>query len=265
MKYAQFIIFFLVTIFSCDDSGAEFGSDDIGDLSMENGERTVVFTEKIDMETLATRDEKIMCVELVEPGKAFYITVVDYWHYDLSLRGSDSRVLDGPYRLDALMKFPSNPPEFYNFNLQFLNQDLGFLYGYEVGFGYFPFLLKTTDGGQSFQRVLFKKGKGRCPFLKHSFFMFDKQNGIAITNWASKAIFHYQITSDGGDTWEKRAFDTGRSDITVYNADRRLTSVFTVDGEITTVIASSTESLSTKGKDLVLKSEDFGETFRILK
>jgi hypothetical protein len=110
--------------------------------------------------------------------------------------------------LKKVVASTGNPVEHIHF--QFLDKNLGFIYGNEVGYGIWPFLAKTTDGGTSWQKVLFEEKEYGPQLLQQNFYMFNQKRGILIYGSTimdkllqkKQRVFQYYLTQDGGSTWK---------------------------------------------------------------
>lgn len=183
--------------------------------------------------------------------------------YELSLFGKDNELISKTV-LNEHIRSNSNPIE--ALYMQFISVNTGFIYGYEHGFGFFPKLYKTVDGGKTWNSVLFEAIKPICPLSKSSFHMFNQKQGIIIVNPAKYQVgkeyhqnhFDYFITNDGGLTWEKKSLDLTNQNIEVVNYEDSIQSIFKQNGTIVSIISKD-------DKTVVLRSDDFGATFKVLK
>lgn len=160
--------------------------------------------------------------------------------------------------------------------IHFISVNTGFVYGYESGYGEFPMLYKTTDGGKTWNRRLFKEQESLCSINEDNFHMFNQKQGIMIVNPSfyiadekkyNEQHFDYFITNDGGLTWKKKKVDLTSYNIYVHNREHNdyayytsewMKNMYKKEGTIVSII-------SNKNKTIVLCSDDFGESFRVLK
>ena len=108
-------------------------------------------------------------------------------------------------------------------NVQFVDRQVGFLYGFELGYGYFPFLFRTADGGRSWtSSAPHKKGDPgwSYPFRRSDFFMFDGSRGIALTGGNDDTGLRYFITTDSGVSWTKKEFKLSRPALRQWSHSR---------------------------------------------
>jgi hypothetical protein len=209
-------------------------------------------------------DEELICVEIIDSVRAYYLTWREFSSYELTLRCNNDSILEGPYRIDSLLGFEGVSPQYFRFNLQFLDEHFGFIYGHSMQYGDYPFLLKTVNGGESFTRVLFEENKVGVPLLESSFFMFNQQQGIAITNWADESNFHYQLTNDGGESWEEIVIELGTEGIRILNFDGMMDALFSTNGSVTVIITNEAHGKNKDDKLVILRSVNFGKTFEVL-
>ena len=178
-------------------------------------------------------------------------------------------------KLDGIVYSTGNPTEELHF--QFTDSKNGFIYGNEMGYGYWPFLFKTSDGGRHWNRILFKEVQSGTELFKDHFYMFDKQRGILIHNVDNvkrklgKEIkyFQYYLTNDGGSTWTKRTFRLKQAKgLRIENNPYFMNCSFNNKGEVEVQILRPPWAVAEgkrKVKDrlsLLLKSEDFGKNFK---
>lgn len=187
---------------------------------------------------------------------------------------TDENILKIAYRLDSTFQNTGNPKE--NLSFQFLNPKTGFAYGNEVGYGVWPFLYKTTDGGETWTNLFFEDHQYGDPLMKEHFFMFDENRGILIqkhwvkTNFLLRAPngrFYYYITKDGGQTWKKKSKKLKTMNPRYENDDHFLKCEFNSKGEVSIYIlrppwASGPDKREIKERILLeLRSDDFGNHF----
>lgn len=177
-------------------------------------------------------------------------------------------------RLDTIIYSTGNPKA--ELHLQFTDSLNGFIFGNEMGYGYWPFLFKTTNGGKNWERKLFKPSEGGVPILKDNFFMFDTQRGILIQNrnnvkqllnGKTKVSLVYYLTKDGGETWTEKSFPLKTRNIRLENSEYFLKCAYTKNGEINIQVLRPPWA-SPKGKreakdriTVTLNSKDYGLSF----
>jgi hypothetical protein len=182
-------------------------------------------------------------------------------------------------RLDSIVYSTGNPLE--NISMQFATEQLGFIVGNEMGYGYWPFVFRTTDGGLTWERQLFKDHEYGAPIYKEHFNMFNKQQGILIHNTDpidrirsdKKGLFlRYYLTKDGGKTWHKKKVKIAAKVIyRVENNPAFLHCTYEPNGKITVLILKAPwDAVSGKRSVadrtlMTLVSEDYGETFSKIK
>lgn len=164
---------------------------------------------------------------------------------------------------DSVLMSSGNPIE--NINIHFLDAQYGFIFGNECGYAFYPFILKTENGGKSWKRVLFEKGTIGPPLISDNFFMFDKDKGITIGNWNDESKFTYYLTTDGGESWKKKAFNIKNKDFRTMNVSRLQSVVFNESGKITVILFDIDLQQHRDNSVMILKSSDFGRNFEIVK
>ncbi|MFM2017726.1 MAG: Photosynthesis system assembly factor [Bacteroidota bacterium] len=147
--------------------------------------------------------------------------------------------------------------------LEFVNRKIGFLYGNSLMYGYYPFVYRTEDGGHNwtFYTVgdLKKDASLMGPALTH-LHMFDDKHGIILWQMGVTQQF-YSLTSDGGATWQQHEFrlsglcKSGRLSHVAFAGESGITLVYLV----TNIVGGSDNDTE------IMKSDDYGKTFRRLK
>lgn len=186
------------------------------------------------------------------------------------LNGTDTFTL----KIDSIIRSTGNPKE--NIHLFFTDAQHGFIYGNEMGYGFWPFLFKTDDGGKHWERKLFKPYQGGTEINQDNFYMFDNKRGILIYNTdnrvkfveGTKQYFKYYITDDGGDTWKKKKLKLKHAQgLRIENNHYFMHCSFTSKGEVTAKILRAPWA-SARGKReikdrirLIISSKDFGHHF----
>lgn len=229
---------------------------------------SITFYGQVDVEVKTTRTT--IQRQQMEKGHYYHLdklmsksSIIGNPTYELSLFGKDNQLISKT-TLNNHIYTMSNPIE--ALFMKFISVNTGFIYGYEHGFGYFPILYKTTDAGKTWARVLFEKNETLCPLYKDSFHMFNQKQGIAIVNPIfllskkeySKNNFDYFITNDGGLTWEKKSLVLKAQNIEISNFNGSIKTFFKKNGTVISIISNIKNTI-------VLRSDDFGATFRLLK
>lgn len=149
--------------------------------------------------------------------------------------------------------------------LYFPNRNLGFLYGkFAVSGPYLyssnPFILRTEDGGKKWELYLPPIGDG---IARNDFFMFNEKQAILMpVSLGYDGKLPYLVSSDGGKTWEQKTVEPGQNQFGLFSVS------FTADGTCTLVISYGSgkrENDNDQGHTMVLRSENYGRTFRVLK
>lgn len=151
-------------------------------------------------------------------------------------------------------------------NIFFVDESLGFIYGYITGFAHYPFLFKTEDAGKTWNATGFNTYPYEdfiigTPLRKSDFFMFNKEQGILLCNWGGEPILKYKLTNDGGETWESKSYELNEKDFRILNAPEYLSAIYSVNGEVTIIIQNRDFDMGRNNKVAIIRSSDFGETF----
>ena len=101
--------------------------------------------------------------------------------------------------------------------------------------------------------------------IEDNFFMFDSNRGILIYNWNSESIFHYYTTDNGGEDWVHRTTNTKDKDIRIIDHEEFMTTIFSIEGTVTTTILVPNFDEDTVVEAMVLHSKNFGKSFKIKK
>ncbi len=202
--------------------------------------------------------EVIMQVQIIDSNQDIHL-ILNNNEYHLIVV-NDKKVIKDKIEIPAL----NTPGEIENISIQFINENLGYIYGNTVAYTFYPFILKTIDGGKSWNKILFNKELIQVPLLKDNFFMFDSLKGIAVTNWNSSPNFIYYLTKDGGNSWEKKSVKMKDKSIRILNSENFTNSFYSKSGEITILIKNPNFENNETKKLVIIRSDDFGENFRIL-
>lgn len=100
----------------------------------------------------------------------------------------------------------------HNLNMHMVDSATFYLYGEEMGYGFFPFVFRSTDAGQHWERVLFVTNDeilDRMDFrmVENSLVMFDSLHGVLMQAQVGKGDkLHLKIleTKDGWKTTRER-------------------------------------------------------------
>ncbi len=176
--------------------------------------------------------------------------------------------------LDSIIYSSNNYYE--HINMQFVSEKIGFIYGNEQGYGQWPFLFKTIDGGQHWKRLLFEPYELGINIAADHFYMFNEQQGILIYNYnkqdrltfQTNTKLRYLLTQDGGDTWKEYTKKLSRKNVTVTNIYYRLNCTYNSNGQVkVNILRAPWEAAKGKRsiKDrtiIILESNDFGRKFK---
>ncbi len=181
------------------------------------------------------------------------------------------------FRLDKEFVSTGNPKE--NLSFQIVDNVTAFAYGNEVGYGIWPFLYKTSDGGKSWQKIFFSEKQYGEPIMKEHFYMFDKSRGILIHRYAPKKskffdlespkknTFTYFLTKDGGETWKRKYIKLNSKWLRYENHEQVMLCSYAPQGEVViTILQPVWNAIQNKRsiedrKLYELRSEDFGKHF----
>lgn len=148
-------------------------------------------------------------------------------------------------------------------NIFFVNELIGFIYGYVTGYGFEQFLFRTDDSGKTWATL--NDIQARHPLRRCDFFMFNEKQGILLSNWNNEPNFNYSITTDGGKIWTQRSFKLSIKNFRILNSDRYLNTVFSVDGLCTIIFTNPDFENNKSNKVIILQSKNFGQDFYELK
>jgi hypothetical protein len=144
--------------------------------------------------------------ERISPGYDFVLIDAAYLNDDV-LYLQIARKIDGEslkyiLKYNADKTWESVPVEKSMEGFYFINEDVGFAYGgyrdYDTPMSYFPYIIKTTDGGRNWRVCLDSSASIHTRLYDMDFY--DEQNGLAVgsTNGLLR-------TTDGGETWIEQA------------------------------------------------------------
>lgn len=155
---------------------------------------------------------------------------------------------------------------FFNYGglpqIDFVDRNLGFLYGTAMVYAYYPFVYRTTDGGHTWTFYTYKElaeARGIMGMQLEHFHMFDDKHGIILWSWDAVSQ-HYSLTSDGGATWKHHSFllpSVGKCvqlDHVTFTGVSNVTLVY--------VVSDCKDSKSSDTR--IMKSENYGKSFRRL-
>lgn len=196
-----------------------------------------------------------------------------YGNDSLYLRFTDQHLnIQAEYSLSTINTMLKNENPISEISIRFVDRSHGFIYGFLTGYMFYPFLFRTEDGGKTWYNT---KGLGTypdekfpvvgVPLRREHFMMFDKHAGFMATNWNNGGSFNYMLTNDGGRTWQKKSFKLSDPLTIVPNDNQHRTMYYSVEGKITVVIARQHESDQSKSSVIILRSDDFGHSFREMK
>ena len=87
--------------------------------------------------------------------------------------------------------------------IHFISVNTGFVYGYESGYGEFPMLYKTTDGGKTWAPRMLGYASLHNLILKDIAFIDETTGWICAYDVAKRTSVIY-VTADGGESWKKQ-------------------------------------------------------------
>lgn len=178
----------------------------------------------------------------------------------LILRGTNGTEIK---RVDLKPQIRSTGNPINNISMQFVDAKTGFIYGNEVGYGIWPFVFKTTDGGTSWERVALDAKTYGPEIARDQFRMVDCNNGILLGNQQGETTITWHTTSDGGDTWKEHSLKPGKP----YDRIRGSLHIALSDEATGAVTLEYREPKWRKPEaDFLfrLQSMDFGKTFELL-
>ena len=188
------------------------------------------------------------------------------WHY---LKNVSDTYHQKDYDIQPLLDSTCHGWPTQSVNIFFVNENLGFLYGSTIGYGYCSYMFRTSNGGKNWQTVYLDHKDRVAPSFREALFMFDENRGMALA-YILEGKLHYYLTSDGGLTWKRQKIKV--SDIKFasnsHDVDGYLKPYYSINGSVL-LIGTKTKSVGWPGKQshdyTVFKSENFGENFRVMK
>jgi hypothetical protein len=221
----------------------------------------VVIRETVDSSQKYPMRRYKLCFEHAYWGEDNYSS---YYIYDIDSIMDEARrkycLKDG----DTLTDLSSS---FFNYGglpqIEFVNRELGFMYGTSMAYAYYPFVYRTADGGHTWTFYTYKElaeAQGIMGMPLEHFHMFDDKHGIIL--WTRDELSqHYSLTSDGGATWKHHSFllpSVGKCvglDHVSFAGTSSVTLVYIVSD------CKDSKSADTK----IMKSGNYGRTFSQLK
>ncbi|MCC2547658.1 hypothetical protein LJY25_14480 [Hymenobacter sp. BT175] len=151
-----------------------------------------------------------------------------------------------------------------NVNIFFVNNQLGFLYGSTIGYGYCSFTYRTVDGGKSWTRVMLDAQQRADAAYRDALFMFNEKQGIILA-YLLKGRLTYYLTADGGLSWTEKCLPILAQEISghAHGLGTYLQPFYSKSGSI--VLVTKQEVGLAPVSFTVFRSEDFGQSFRIMK
>lgn len=140
--------------------------------------------------------------------------------------------------------------------LCFINRNLGFMYGTEMSYAFYPYVYRTEDGGKSWKLFTSKELGAQLPLNGQSFHMYNEKDGIIV--WGSQPDkLLYSLTADGGLSWQANTRWIGKG--------ARLDDItYTING-VTLTYSVNGGPEKTPEKTIVIRSTDYGKSFMELK
>lgn len=208
------------------------------------------------------QQDSILQVEQTSSRRFIYLTVAKpdkekgtSWRFLLRTYKDEVETI---YSLDSIQRstchgwFPEHR------NIQFVNDSVGFFYGTAIGYGYCAFVFRTDNGGRTWQQLHITK-ESYYTIAPHQFYMFNEQQGIALAR-LSKDTMSYYLTDDGGRTWQSHNIS-----LNGLQHEGFLRPVYSADGNVVFVVERPFHKGRTSKIYGVLRSQDHGKTFKVLK
>lgn len=221
----------------------------------------VVLRETVDSSQKYPARSHKLCFEHAYWGEDNYNS---YYIYDMDSIMDEAQRKYRSHERDTLTDYNSS---FFNYGglpqIEFVNRELGFMYGTSLVYAFYPFVYRTADGGHTWTFFTYKElaeaGSIMGMPLEH-FHMFDEKHGIIL--WSRDAVSqHYSLTSDGGATWKHHSFllpSVGKCvglDHVSFTGTASVTLVY--------IVSDCKDSKSSDTK--IMKSGNYGRTFSQLK
>ncbi len=126
----------------------------------------------------------------------------------------DGKEVDYPLSaLDSTQNCAGWPVE--NVSILFVNDQLGFLYGTTIGYGFCSFTYRTVNGGKSWTRTLVDARQRADAAYRDALFMFNEKQGIILARLL-KGRLDYYLTTDGGMSWTPKQLTIFGPDVSTH-------------------------------------------------
>jgi hypothetical protein len=144
-------------------------------------------------------------------------------------------------------------------NIYFIDNTTGFIYGNEKGYGAYPFVLRTNDGGKSWKAMdsLVWGGHG---IQREDFAFLGKQYLFILLpeiDWRNK--IHYAVSYDLGEHWVKKIIVIENNNYELYGCGVQASQ----NGVIT--LTAFMSKVNDTEKHIIFQSRDYGNSFRVYK
>jgi len=243
-------ILLLLTIFSGNVAHSQ-NTDTLDKIlqvqTSEDGDVFDLLQKNIDYDSLANQQPLVWYIKcLTEQGQKSATILLDTMTMGWGYHGRSD-----------LFKGPGGV---YTPSIFFLNKNIGFVYGSFKAYGDKPFILRTVNGGKSWQKTDslphciygIRRGDFSMMDTQHGFFFLPHQYGV-------EDSVSYFITKNQGQTWQQKRIPLNVKDYDVVKYDV----LFDKYGQITIVVYLM--NATNLNKFIIFQSTNFGETFSILK
>lgn len=141
--------------------------------------------------------------------------------------------------------------------INFMNRDQGFIYGNRMGYGFNPFVLRTTNGGVSWHKM--DSLPMNTELWKDNFFIYQKRGFMLLTQYWNlyDGKIEYYLTNNFGASWERKVIKIKDADYSIYHCDIQ----FSRTGLITITAHMRKKKDHSSLKRILLQSQDYGENF----
>lgn len=160
--------------------------------------------------------------------------------------------------IDSVQHAPCSPPN----SIFFINDSIGFFTESGGCYASYDWLFRTNDRGKTWKHI--KSGSRtsgnaeKDRLTNQSFYMFNETKGVII--WElEKGQLVYSTTNDGGITWVQQSFKSDKIKEQQIQHIR-----FSASGEITLVLSNLFVFETDREESLLLKSTNFGKSFKVL-
>jgi hypothetical protein len=167
-------------------------------------------------------------------------------------------------------------------NIRFVNEKVGFIYGYTMQYGFVNRVYRTADGGKTWapasvtstEKLKTLSSYNGVHLSEDFFHMADERRGFVADCFSSSmdlSNFYYFTTDDGGATWQRRKVTLQQKDYSIQLNSTRVN--YNKDGSIVVILDTyynnpvkrmkKSKPSPLEKRNIILRSTDIGKTFTI--